>query len=1111
MAGNNTHLAVDDTQTVDLATSILGVLTANVNVDGGLGNLLSVVAGGLRVNAPALSELSDTNVPAPTNGQVLQWDGTEWTAATLGGTESTAVGDTDTVDLTLTGTTITADVIVDAVTPGNALTSGANGLFVPTVTDTDTTYTVSDSDNVDLTLSGANDISAVVIVDSVTANNALVSGPNGLFVPTVVDTDTTYTVDDTDTVDMTLTGTVITSDVIVDAVTPGNALVANANGLFVPAAAAGVDSVVVTTDGTALGVTTAGTAADPTFDILLLSGNGNNLASLGTDGGIFVAPLSSDDLTDVDTTTVAPTAGQVLEFDGTNFVPATPGVDTDTTYTVSDTDTIDLTLSGANDISGVVRLDTVTGGNILSSGPNGLYATATTINSIDDLGDVDTSTAAPLVGQVLEWDGANWTPATVTAGGGGLASVVVTTEGNATGVTTGGTATDPTFDILLVSTDNGNNLAAVGTDGAVYVAPFSIDGLTDVDTTTAAPTAGQVLTFDGTNFVPTTPAADTDTTYTVSDTDTIDLTLSGANDISGVVIIDAVAPANWLTSSANGLLVAPQSIGALTDVDITTVAPTNGQGLTWDGTNFVPADLPSNTSALLHDGDTTPLAGLEDADGNVLANGATVPANTIIHFVLDEDGAIVSQNAVKYEECCVTVERCDPDNGFAKVLVIFPFDNGVPGTATYLNGDLTPFAGVTANLVDCGNPVSGSLDAGQVTPIAGLEDADGNVLPLGGTVPPGQFIHYTLDQAGAISGQTAIKYDECCVTLQRCDPNNGNAQVLILASFSSGVATNTLYLNAADLTPFAGVIGDLVECETIDITARNSAAANAAAIAALGQSGSLDGGENTPVAGLVDADGNALALGDPVPDNQFIHYVLDSAGVVSAQTAINYGDGGCCITIERCDSGNGNAKVLSIFEFDNGVAGPPTYLNAADLTAFAGNVGDLVDCNANVVAAFGDLTDVDLATVAPVAGQIPVFDGTNWVPGDNDEYTTKSWGYDGTVTEATVDNLQPYYVPADGEIRSFSVAVREYTNASPPVLVTTPTHDGGTFEVWVDRGGTLTLLHSSTLAANGSFVNNLALAVPILQTDVLMVNLINTGAVGIPQPRITLGMTQEIA
>ncbi len=51
---------------------------------------------------------------------------------------------------------------------------------------------------------------------------------------------------------------------------------------------------------------------------------------------------------------------------------------------------------------------------IAASGSSGGGASA-----INDLSDVDTATAGPTIGDVLEWDGANWTPATPSSGGGG--------------------------------------------------------------------------------------------------------------------------------------------------------------------------------------------------------------------------------------------------------------------------------------------------------------------------------------------------------------------------------------------------------------------------------------------------------------------------------------------------------------------------------------------------------------------------------------------------------------------------------------------------------------------------------------------------------------------
>ena len=102
----------------------------------------------------------------------------------------------------------------------------------------------------------------------------------------------------------------------------------------------------------------------------------------------------------------------------------------------------------------VLPEDTGTTGQALTTDGAGVlsWATPSTVGSINDLTDVDTTTAAPTDGQALVWDNANseWIP------------------GN-------------------VATDIGST---------------SIDALADVDTTTTAPTNDQVLAWNGSNWVP---------------------------------------------------------------------------------------------------------------------------------------------------------------------------------------------------------------------------------------------------------------------------------------------------------------------------------------------------------------------------------------------------------------------------------------------------------------------------------------------------------------------------------------------------------------------------------------------------------------------------------
>lgn len=87
--------------------------------------------------------------------------------------------------------------------------------------------------------------------------------------------------------------------------------------------------------------------------------------------------------------------------------------------TVSDTTTIDLTLTGI-DISGDVKISP-NAGNVLTDDGLGLYVPSATFScydlntcSIDDLGDVDTTTSPPNPGDILAWDGFNWIPSNIT-------------------------------------------------------------------------------------------------------------------------------------------------------------------------------------------------------------------------------------------------------------------------------------------------------------------------------------------------------------------------------------------------------------------------------------------------------------------------------------------------------------------------------------------------------------------------------------------------------------------------------------------------------------------------------------------------------------------------
>lgn len=207
-----------DTNTVDM--SVLGsgtmadpyVISASVKLDPAAGNLITIGPGGLRVDCATI-------------------------AASCGITP-TAVDDTDSVDLTLTGSTITADIIPD---PAGPVKIGPTGVTVCLSTDA----------NNELVL--GTDGCLYAPKTAVTAGtNATVTGTGTVADPYVVSATgggTPVTTADTNTVNLSAGTAPLTADVIIDPAA-GNILTSSGAGLKAD----------IITD---CGLTGEGTAASP--------------------------------------------------------------------------------------------------------------------------------------------------------------------------------------------------------------------------------------------------------------------------------------------------------------------------------------------------------------------------------------------------------------------------------------------------------------------------------------------------------------------------------------------------------------------------------------------------------------------------------------------------------------------------------------------------------------------------------------------------------------------------------------------------------------------------------------------------------------------------------
>lgn len=353
-----------------------------------------------------------------------------------------------------------------------------------------------------------------------------------------------------------------------------------------------------------------------------------------------IGSTSINALSDVDTVSVAPTNGQALVWDGTNFVPGTVASTGGSMATLTDVDvtgavtgsvlkynaTSSVWEVGTDDSgSGGIALTDLSANTLAPSGTgtltynntlglftltppdlssyattaslatvatsgaygdltgtptlatvatSGLYSdltgTPTIPTNLADLADV--SATAPTTGQVLKWDGATWAPAADATSTGGVG--IALTDISGTG--------DIDFNQItgVISFNNSSGyITGIGS--------FSVGALNDVDITTAAPTNGQALVWNGNDFVPGSVAADISSTSidALLDVDTTSAAPSNGEALvwnGSAWVPGAVAPSLGTTS-----------IDALQDVDTTSTAPTNGQALVWDGTNFVPGNVAS--------------------------------------------------------------------------------------------------------------------------------------------------------------------------------------------------------------------------------------------------------------------------------------------------------------------------------------------------------------------------------------------------------------------------------------------------------------------------------------------------------------------------------------
>mgnify|MGYP000328927096 FL=1 len=421
-------------------------------------------------------------------------------------------------------------------------------------------------------------------------------------------------------------------------------------------------------------------------------------------GGTAAAPIVAK-LQGATLSSSSPTTGQVLKYNGTAWVPDAVVLAEAQTLSLSGTT---VTLSGTNSSVTLPAVGDATSsatGKVQLAGDLGGVATAPNVVKIQG---IPVSNTAPAIGQVLKYDGTSYVPNSSI-----LAETQVLSLSGST-LSISGTSSSV---VLPSSTSSSVGLIQLAGDlGGTATVPKVI-GIQGIPVATTAPVTGQVLKYDGTNYVPSNSIMTETQTLGLSGST---LTISGTN---SSVVIPIAADA---TSSSNGILrlagdlggtAASPLVAKIQGKTVSSTAPTTGQVLKYDGTQWAPGStVTTETQTLSLSGSTITISGTNSSVVLPVAADATTTTNGILRLAGDLGGTgttaaapVISDNAI------TTVKLASGAVTDAKFSGTLSIAKGGTGSATQNFVDLTTAQTVAGAKTFSGNMVvGGTLTAGGI-------------------------------------------------------------------------------------------------------------------------------------------------------------------------------------------------------------------------------------------------------------------------------------------------------------------------------------------------------------------------------------------------------------
>lgn len=421
-------------------------------------------------------------------------------------------------------------------------------------------------------------------------------------------------------------------------------------------------------------------------------------------GGTAAAPIVAK-LQGATLSSSSPTTGQVLKYNGTAWVPDAVVLAEAQTLSLSGTT---VTLSGTNSSVTLPAVGDATSsatGKVQLAGDLGGVATAPNVVKIQG---IPVSNTAPAIGQVLKYDGTSYVPNSSI-----LAETQVLSLSGST-LSISGTSSSV---VLPSSTSSSVGLMQLAGDlGGTATVP-KVVGIQGIPVATTTPVTGQVLKYDGTNYVPSNSIMTETQTLGLSGST---LTISGTN---SSVVIPIAADA---TSSTNGILrlagdlggtAASPLVAKIQGKTVSSTAPTTGQVLKYDGTQWAPGStVTTETQTLSLSGSTITISGTNSSVVLPVAADATTTANGILRLAGDLGGTgttaaapVISDNAI------TTVKLASGAVTDAKFSGTLSIAKGGTGSATQNFVDLTTAQTVGGAKTFSGNVVvGGTLTAGGI-------------------------------------------------------------------------------------------------------------------------------------------------------------------------------------------------------------------------------------------------------------------------------------------------------------------------------------------------------------------------------------------------------------